>query len=639
MRYLFILLFAVSTICYGQKSSYSSKSKKAIKYYEEATLNIKRRQFPEAIQKLNKAVEKDKDFIEAHLKLAFCYDIFRNMKLQEYHLEEVVRIAPDPKRIKNVYYSLGRVYFKQGKYQQANEALGKLKSMGIENEKIKQDVEVLEKNINFALENLVKKVDIDPHPMPDIINAFPLQYFPALTADEEIIIYTVRHGDAFYEDEDIYISEKDPDGNWQTPVSISPNINSEFNEGTCSISADGRTLIFTNCQGRKGVGRCDLYISYKEGVEWSVPENLGREVNSRSWDSQPSLSADGRQLFFISDRAGGVGKKDIWMSEKDREGNWTQARNLGPGVNTPEDEVSPFIHVNGTTLFFASEGYPGFGGFDIYSTEKTDTSWSEPKNLGYPINTHEDQLSLFVSTSGERGYYSFEKINSEGRKESFLYQFEFPASAVMEHRSTFLKGHVYDEETKEPINSTIELYTLGEDKPLSIFRSDPVSGEYFSILNEGGQYALFIESEGYLFESQTFNLESGKLLKPVYRDIFLKPLKTGISTRLNNIFFEHDSYELSDASITELRKIVWFFDDNPSIKVEISGHTDDNGASDYNQKLSEQRAKAVYEFLRSEGVDQQNLTYKGYGESKPVAPNTSDENRQLNRRIEFTLIK
>jgi outer membrane protein OmpA-like peptidoglycan-associated protein len=633
---VFAISFILATVFAFGQSSYSTKSKKAIKLYQEAELLLRQRRFSEAISKLNDALEKDNDFIEAHLRLAFSYELLRNAKGQEYHLQQVVRIAPDSPKYKNVYYSLGKVYFNEGKYQQSGELLERLVKFGIDNDRMKLDVKKLQENITFAIEHIQKPIDIRPASMPAILNSFPLQYFPVLTADERTIIYTSRDGGSFADDENIVTSEKDANGNWQKPVSISPNINSQFNEGTCTISADGRILIFTNCEGRSRVGGCDLYISYKSGDEWSEPKNLGRNVNSMSWDSQPSLSADGRKLFFISDRAGGQGKRDIWMSTKDEDGIWQTAVNLGSVVNSAEDEVSPYIHVNGTTLFFASTGFPGFGSFDLYMSELKDSVWSEPKNLGYPLNTHEDQVSLFVSTSGKTGYYSYERVNEANVKQSLLYSFSFPESGILKNKSIFLTGNIYDIETNKPLEAKIELYALGEEKPSSIFSSDPVTGKYFSILNENSRIALYIERHGYLFESQTFDVkpEDGNELQ---KDIYLKPIKIGSSVRLNNIFFEFNSASLTDESETEILKVARFISENPGIKIAIEGHTDDQGPHDYNLSLSERRARAVYDFLINLGIPPESLTYIGYGETRPLEKNTDEKSRSMNRRIEFSI--
>ena len=599
---------------------------------------IKQRRFNEAIRKLNAALEKDNDFIEVHLQLAFSYDLLRELNAQQYHLEQVMRIAPNTSKYKNVYYSLGKVYFGKGEYVKSREMISTIEQMGIDNQRIKNDVDRLNVNLDFAVENIQNPIDIDPQPMPDILNSFPLQYFPVLTADEKTIIYTVRMGVKFHDDENIVTSSMNEDGTWNKPVSISPNINSQFNEGTCAISADGRTLIFTTCEGRKSMGGCDLYITTKTGDEWSVPQNLGPNINTRAWESQPTLSADGRMLFFISDRYGGLGKRDIWMSRKDAQNQWTKAVNLGDAINTRDDEVSPFIHVNGTTLFFASKGYPGFGGFDLYKSDLQDSVWSEPLNLGYPLNTHEDQVSLFVSTSGKSGYYSFERKWQTDENQSFLYTFDFPEEGIIENKSTYLTGFVYDSDTGEPVEARIELFELGSEEPISIFASDPVSGKYFTVINENSDISLYVTSPGYLFNSEDININTLEAAS-LERDIFLNPIKEGRQVQLRNIFFELNSAKLSNESRTELLKVFEFLTENIDVKIHISGHTDDQGSVEYNLDLSNKRARAVYDFMLEKGIKQERITYKGYGESMPVSDSMTEEGRKLNRRIEFSIRK
>lgn len=637
MKRVLLIIICLVFYCDGfGQANYSTKSRKAIKLYEEAQLLLRQRRFSEAIEQLKEALEKDNDFIEAHLRLAFSYELLRETSAQQYHLEQIVRIAPNSNRFKNVYYSLGKVYFNQGKYEESRQLLVKLEQLGIDNDRIRKDVDELNRNIEFALEHINKPLDIRPKPLSRTVNSFPLQYFPVLTADENIIIYTIRLGVSFYDDENIVISEKDENGNWTKPKSISPNINSQFNEGTCTISADGRILIFTNCEGRQSFGGCDLFLSVKTGSDWSVPVNLGKNINSRSWDSQPALSADGRKLFFISDRGGGFGKRDIWMSEKDENSIWQKAVNLGSNINSKEDEVSPFIHANGTTLFFASQGFPGFGGFDLFKSEWQDSSWNAPENLGYPINTHEDQVSLFVATNGKNGYYSFERNGPGNQKQSFIYGFEFPEKGILDNRSIYLTGNIYDEETNKPLDAKVEIYTLGSERPLAIFNSDPVTGEYFSILNEHEKIALYIDREGYLFQSQSFEVNPDSS-NSIRKDIYLKPIKKGTSVRLNNIFFEFNSASLTDDSKTELFKIVRFLIENPEVNITISGHTDDQGTDEYNMDLSKRRAKAVFDFLIDQGINPDSLTYVGFGETQPLVSNTDDESRSYNRRIEFSI--
>ncbi|MGF1637615.1 MAG: OmpA family protein [Cyclobacteriaceae bacterium] len=640
MRYIgYSILFLLLSQPLWSQSRLSTSNKRAIKFYQEGELLIRQRSFNDAIANFHKAVDKDSDFYEAHLRLAYCYELMRDQKAQLTHLEEVSRIMPGNPKVKNVYFSLAKAYLGQGKYALAEKNLKIFSGFGVNEPRLIAETEQIRRSVEFANEQLKNPIQIDPQPLPDVINTFPLQYFPALTADEQTIFFTRRMGNSFHDSEDIFYSTKNDAGEWQRPASVSPNINSQFNEGTCAVSADGRTLIFTTCEGRKGYGSCDLFMSTYEDGDWTVPVNLGANVNSRYWDSQPSLSADGSALYFVSDRPGGVGKRDLWMTEIDENGEWKPAWNLGSNINTTEDEVSPFIHVNGFTLYFASRGHVGMGGFDLFFAERESDAWTKPENLGYPINNHDDQVSLVVSTDGLRGYYSYETESGSANNRSLLYSFEFPPERRIALRSNYLRGTVFDLETRKPIGATIELIDLEKDQSINKFKSDRKTGEYYSIVTEGKNYSLYVESPGYLFESRSFNLENIAPEEPLVQDFYLRPLKKGSITQLNNIFFETNAYKLTTDSKTELNKVVQLMRENPTIKIEISGHTDDVGTDVFNLELSDKRAEAVRDFLVDKNIETSRIQHKGYGKSRPILPNTTEENRGKNRRIEFEILE
>lgn len=635
---LFFLLMDIADGRLMAQKVYSTNSKKAIKLYEESEHYMARRQYIEVINILNLALERDNKFTEAHLRIAFCYKLLNNIDGQKRHLEDVLKYTKTPERYLNVYFSLGEAYYLTQEYDKALEVLNDfLKSQGI-NQRLIPEAEWLVRNIYFAKDAIMKPLDIEPVILPEIINSGPLQYFPVLTGDEEQIYFTKRQGAHPRYDENIYMSKKDDQGNWIPPYSLSANINTASNEGTCTISADGKILILTSCQGRGSLGSCDLYISFREGNDWSRPINLGPNVNSPHWDSQPSLSADGRRLYFVSERPGGIGGRDIWLSQLNENNEWLPAVNLGASINTGRDEVSPFIHVNGQTLFFASKGYPGFGGYDLFSTEYENGEWSVPRNLGYPVNTPEDQISLFVTTSGERAYYSLDSYDRTGLPLSFIYYFDIPPEISVSNRSFYVKGKIRDAETEMPLKARVELRDVNKNELISVVSSDSVFGEYIMILTEGSEYALYVEKAGYIFESRNFNLPHGSEQKPVIMDFFLRKSEAGAITTLNNIFFETDSYELQERSLTELDKVVGYLERSPGLKIEISGHTDDVGTESYNQQLSLKRAEAVYTYLTSQGIGEDCLSFKGYGQTQPAFPNDSDENRSKNRRIEFKIV-
>ncbi len=635
---LTVLLIGSSLLCDAQRSDYSTGSRRAIKFYEEAVNYIARRQLMEALGMLQQAIAKDESFIEAHLEAAFVYKMMNNVERQKKHLNAVLKHAQHPQQYKNVYYSLGEANFLLQEYDSAITLLEYFLSFPTADPRIIPEAQKIIKNAEFAREAIKEPVDFDPVKLPEIINSGPLQYFPVLTADEKAMYFTRREGHQPYFDEDIYVARKNDKEEWTEPGPISSTINTDYNEGTCTISADERVLIFTNCMGRRGFGSCDLFISYREGTDWSRPVNMGENINSRHWDSQPSLSADGRKLYFVSERPGGQGNRDIWMSYTNEQGRWQPAINLGPSINTPADDVSPFIHVNGQTLYYASKGLLGFGGYDLYSTEYKNGVWTEPKNLGYPVNTPEDQVSLFVAANGKRAYYSLDSYTRQGFPISMIYYFDLPEEISVSKRSYYVTGTILDDETREPLKARVELMDVDENELISRIYSDSIFGEYTMVLTEGFDYALYVDKEGYIFESRHFSLPEGSDYEPIRMDFFLKKTRAGAIATLNNLFFDVDKYELKTRSITELEKIMTYMKKYPDMTIEIRGHTDNTGSAEYNMELSIKRAEAVYNYLTDHGIDPERLTYEGFGQTKPAFPNDTEENRSRNRRIEFMVL-
>jgi OmpA-OmpF porin, OOP family len=630
--FVLILLFcAASALAQGVLST---KNKKAIEMYTEADNYRVRFQYREAIDLLTQAIAKDKNFFEAYLRLGYCYQGINDFVKANESFESGLRITPELRWQKVFWLELCNNGMKLGKYKEvAFYADAYLQNEMMNKQRIEQ-VKLWKACADFSLQNIKNEIKFNTRQLSDTVNAFTQQYFPVLTADEQQLIFTRRMGVTDEYDEDMVISTKDKDGNWTTPESISTVINTRYNEGTCTISGDGRQLIFTSCVGMNG--RCDLFEIRKTGDTWSRPKNLGAEINSPAWESQPTLSADGRVLYFVSDRKGGLGKADIYMSTQGANGVWSKAKNLGSAINTPYDERSPFIHANGRTLFFASDGRPGFGGFDIYWSDKSDSTWSKPANFGYPINNHEEQYSLVITADGDMGYYSHEELGKEGH--SKIYEFDVPEQYRVKYRSNAVKGIVRDRATKQPLKAQIELYNLGKNELVSVVNSDSLTGNYLIVLTQGADYGLYVNSTGYLFKSLNFNYEESTVESLVI-DVDLDKASTGATVILNNIFFDTDKYDIGDKSVTELDKIIRFLKENPKIRVEISGHTDDQGADAYNQQLSQKRAKAVGEYLVKGGVAATRLKEIGYGAKKPLKPNDSDANRQVNRRIEFRIIE
>jgi OmpA-OmpF porin, OOP family len=635
--FFFIAFFAALGV--NAQNTLSTKSKKAIELYTEADNYRVRGQSTQAIQLLLAAIDKDKSFVEAYYRLGLVYMSLKDFQAANQYFEKGLSLTKDPRKQKVFWYDLGESYFTLGNYDKAEQYVSSFLKEELMNRQRIDRANLLLRNIRFAKENKAASLAYKQKKLSDTVNAFVLQYFPVLTADQQQLIFTRRLGPGPNDDEDLVISHKTGKGGWSAAQSISDNINTRLNEGTCTISADGRKLILTSCVGRDGYGSCDLFESRKIGDQWTEPKNLGSAVNSQEWESQPSLSADGRTLYFVSDRRGGLGRRDIWVSTLNDKGVWTKARNLGKPINTIYDEISPFIHVNSRTLYFASNGLTGFGGYDIFFTEKdTALAWTEPVNIGSPINTHEDQFSLFITADGKKGYYSHEETRPAGYSVSYIYQVEIPEEHQIKFKSNYVKGIVRDKATREPLLAKIELINLDKNEIESLVESDSITGQYLIVLTQGAEYALYVNKKSYLFQSLNFNYSAVSDFAPITLNIDLDKAREGTIAVLENIFFDVDKFDLKNKSITELEKILRFLNENPNVKVEISGHTDNSGAAVYNKQLSEKRARSVYTYLVEHGVNAKRLTTKGYGSEHPIADNTLEAGRQKNRRIEFKIV-
>ena len=495
---------------------------------------------------------------------------------------------------------------------------------------------------DFAAQALAHPTGVAPEPLPAPLNQYRDQYFPVLTADNRFLIFTVRQSPEKLgqENEDVLLSAVGADGAFGVPQSISPVINSRENEGAATISGDGQTLVFTSCGRPGGQGSCDLYISRRRGNQWSPPRNLGALVNSRGWDSQPSLSADGRTLYFASSRAGGLGGMDVWMTTLGADNTWTAPRNLGPTINTPRDDYSPFIHASGTTLYVVSEGRPGLGGSDVYrSVQDAKGEWQAPTNVGYPLNTYANEASIFVSSDNRRVYCTRTQAAQGSQLASIkLYGSEAPASAQAAETSTYAQGRVFDAVTKKPLNAVVQLFDLGTNALTQQVYSDPETGQYTAVLNDGRAYAMYATAPGYLLKSLSFDYSGKQKFDPLTLDIYLDPAKSGRSAVLNNLFFDSNQATLKPRSRTELDRLVEFLRQDPALRVEVAGYTDNVGTPAANLTLSQRRAQAVLGYLAGHGIAAARLRAHGYGESKPLTANDSEATRAQNRRIELRIL-
>lgn len=603
----------------------AQNSKKASRLTRKAETAIENREFIEAKESLRRAIDADQTYGMAYLKLAGIYLLYQQKDSALLVYNQYTSKLPEKDIPEQLWLRIAELNYQAGNYELGWSALNH----------VSDPPESLKASLDFSLRSIAKGITLDIDRLPQAINQFQLQYFPVLTIDENTIIYTKRNSNHPSADEDLVISTR-INGEWIPAQSISSMINTPYNEGACSISADGNTLIFTACEGRDSYGSCDLYITYRQGNRWSVPDNLGASVNSRYWDSQPSLSADGRTLFFASNRPGGQGNRDLWMTSFNGT-EWKSPVNLGTGINTPVDETTPFIHSNGSTLFFSSQGHPGLGGYDLFVTERKANVWAPPQNLGYPINTHHDELSLFINATGRTGYFAKEKSLAGSVTESVIVQFSIPYDTLVRAKAWYVTGKVLDADSGRPVGARFKMTDLNDSSDVYLVRSDSLTGNYFLALTEDKEYGVFISKKGYLFEDLRFRARENTILQPDTINILLRRIKPGAEIILENIYFEFDKYTLSDKSLTELEEIVQFLKETPGFTFEIQGHTDNIGDAGYNLQLSRNRARTVYEYLMKRGVSEKRMAYKGYGAAVPLVPNDTQAGRDVNRRITFVV--
>jgi outer membrane protein OmpA-like peptidoglycan-associated protein len=436
--------------------------------------------------------------------------------------------------------------------------------------------------------------------------------------------------------EDFYESDLN-NRKWGKAYPLPGNINSStFNEGAQNISQDGKWLIFTGCNFPEGLGSCDLYISYLTKNGWSEPANLGPNVNSEFWESTPSLSPDKKDLYFSSNVPGGFGGKDIWVCHRNENGKWEEPLNLGAEINTPGDESTPFIHADNQTLYFNSTGHPGYSDKpDIFVTRKLPGGkWSKPENLGYPINTIDDEGSMIVAADGKTAYYSSDRSDTKGGLD--IYTFELRQD-LRPLKTLWVKGRVYDIKTKNGLPSSVELTDVNSRQLISKLQTDE-DGNYLVTLPIGKEYAFNVTRKGYLFYSENYNISEGSTDSTFEADIALQPVEANAHIILKNVFFDTKKTELKPGSVTELDNVVKLMNENPNIKILISGYTDNVGKPADNLALSKGRAVAVVNYLLNKGVKNERLSFKGNGETNPVADNKTEQGRAVNRRTELSIV-
>jgi outer membrane protein OmpA-like peptidoglycan-associated protein len=624
--------------CFSQNNNILNKRVELL--YQAARTNAQAGEKVKAIAQLNQIIKLDPKYFMAYFGLADIYHETMERSLERQALTDGLKVSSD--QFPNAYKFLAELLYADAQY---GDALKNIEYYSNLKTPLTIEENRLLESCRFAAKAVESPVAFSPQNAGSNINTQEDEYWPSLNGEANALVFTrlittdTQGRKTGYPQEDFYISRKDSSG-WQKAVSLGPPVNTDENEGAQCISADGKLLFFTGCNRPDGLGSCDIYMSVKQNQKWSEPVNLGSPVNTSAWESQPSVSADGRQLYFTSNRKGGKGKMDIWRAEK------IGVTPLGfpvygkvinmESVNTIGNDLSPFIHADGKTLYFSSDFWPGMGGKDLFFISVDSTNITPPQNLGYPVNTSANEEGLVVEVSGERAWYTANNSGFGGRD---IFTFPLP-EALKPQPVSWVKGTLINRKTGDLLHPDIVLNDLVTNRLVQHLYPFENEGEFLFCLPSGHNYGLNITKEGYLFYSENFNLlEINNRHQPLTLTIALDPIETGKTTVLKNIFFETDSSSLKSESRGQIRDIADFMKSNPGLVIEIGGHTDRQGSENYNMILSAKRANAVVNALISSGVATDRLKSKGYGFSIPVADNTTETGRALNRRTEFKILE
>ena len=549
-------------------------------------------------------------------------------------------IAECPDNFPKVYYFLGEIAFNRKDYLSADLYLRRSIDLGISDPYYSDAMSIYEKAKVLA--------DIIANPVPfnpiivSGISTISDEYLPIISPDQELSFFTRRSDKSSLNSitntiVEEFVSSKKIKGKFEIGHALSSPFNLESNEGGASITIDNRVLYYTKCiRNKKGYNNCDIYYVNREGNAWSVVQNFSDKISkSDSWESQPTVSSDGKTIVFASDRSGGYGKIDLYeINWKD--GKWTDPKNLGSAINSNENEKSPYLHTDGKTLFFASTNFPSLGGFDVfYSRMDSLGNWKEPQNIGYPVNTVADEISLFVSTDGNTAYFASNQLDGIGGWD--IYSFLLHDDAKPE-RVLFLKGDLMGENGMVLEDVELEIKNINTNE-VTIVKVN--AGTYVSSLTlaEDDDVLITIKKKGYAFNSAYISSNDTSFSSPANLDFELHSLEEGRSFALSDIYFESNSFQLSSIAKNVIFEFTSYLKLNNNMKIEINGFTDNIGESIVNQILSENRAKVVYELLIANGLDKERLSYNGYGEQFPRVNNTSISNRAQNRRTEFRIIR
>jgi outer membrane protein OmpA-like peptidoglycan-associated protein/tetratricopeptide (TPR) repeat protein len=623
--------------------------KKTERIYQDGIDYLRKGSYNLAGQQMRNVVKIEPGCVDAYFVLGLVN--FKkpdnNFRESEKNFRKVIELCPDYDVY--AYFYLGEICYGQENFELASQYLTRfLKDV----DKIKKDEDYnraadLLKYSDFYLGMTKNPVPFEPK-VVEGISTTGNEYLPILSPDNQMALFTreikIAPGkNSLVQEpklkEKFLFSIRKDNGEFDQGEEMPEPFNINDNEGGATLTADNNTLCYTVCKydNVKKYLNCDIYVSENSGGYWSPIRSLSEKINlSGSWESQPTISADGHTLYFVSDRVGGFGGYDIYRVVKSDSGIWGTPINLGAVINSKGNEKSPFIHPDGKTLYFSSDGLMGLGGYDIFYTKLDESgTWSKPVNIGYPINSPEDEVGLFVSTDGTKGFFASNKYNGKGGWD--LYSFDL-YNAARPERVLFIKGNVKSESLAEPLKARIELKNL-ETKRISQIPMDTLTGDYVAVAPFNSDYIMTVKKPDHVYESRYISKVDSVFKTPVRLDLEIQPIELNKSYRINDIYFPFNSIALTLESKVILDQLLDFLTENNTISIQVQGHTDNIGNDAGNLKLSENRAQSVFNYLREQGVSETRLSYKGFGKSMPVATNDTEEGRAKNRRTVFVIIR
>lgn len=637
-RFYTFLIVLFSTV-----QTFAQVPRGAEKAYERALEAYNSKDLDVALEELTKAIDKHDLYADAHFLLSQThkdlYNIPASIKALERGLE--IRESKYPRG----WLELAEMLWVEGEYERGISAIEGFKGCRLY-KRLPDDQELsayyhwIKDGLEFSLAEKANASKAVPIRLKGKVNTEMPEYYPSLTLDNQLMIFTRRmRGEGIAEQEDFYMSKWSEKTNQWIEANPIPGINTRFNEGAAAISGDGLTIVFTACEGpavgyglREGNGSCDLFESRynREKGVWSKGINL-EVLNSGAWESQPTLSSDGNFMVFArAMHIQGMGS-DLFASHRKEDGSWAKPYPLPGEVNTAFEEESPYLHSDGQTLYFSSNGHPGFGGLDMFvSRLREDGTWGTAQNLGYPLNTHNDENSLVVESNGSFALFASDRGKSSGDLD--MWRVELPVDS-RSNGVEALFGFVVDDETSDLIDASVILIDSDDGRLVASVNSASNSG-FVLPLPQLGKYSFEVEKPGYMFKTQEITVDK---VGDKTVEVRLRKISSEESFDLSSIHFESGSSVLQDVYQADLVKLVNWLGNNPDVNIEVIGHTDNIGSAENNQTLSEERAKTICEFLVANKIDSSRLTNSGKGSEDPITSNETEEGRSVNRRVEIAI--